>query len=267
MWLRKHDTDSGQPNSYAWFWRPYVAEARAGQNSWYPYSAGTGSAMEASLVQQAGVLAGIDGRTSVYWSVTGSTGDGSTRIQLSKASGQAGLFYVEANMLLAGNLVVDGTITARKFDRNSMSREGTSVWQGSVSPPAGSTVSVPWGLGLSQIPGLGRFIYEYQTQINTNVGQRQTTSMNGKPAYLDYVAAGGGVNIVARDNQGNEYRPKANSSAAVLATTDFVPSWTATVTNGSYDTGWIDQGDYYSRQVAGTYTVTLINLKVTWTAI
>jgi hypothetical protein len=267
MWLRKHDTDSGQPNSYAWFWRPYVAEARAGQNSWYPYSAGTGSAMEASLVQQAGVLAGIDGRTSVYWSVTGSTGDGSTRIQLSKANGSAGLFYVEANMLLAGNLVVDGTITARKFDRNSMSREGTSVWQGSVSPPAGSTVSVPWGLGLSQIPGLGRFIYEYQTQINTNVGQRQTTSMNGKPAYLDYVAAGGGVNIVARDNQGNEYRPKANSSAAVLATTDFVPSWTATVTNGSYDTGWIDQGDYYSRQVAGTYTVTLINLKVTWVAI
>ncbi|MDN4633854.1 hypothetical protein QCD71_20235 [Sphingomonas sp. PsM26] len=244
------------------------AKLEVGPGPYTPYSQeGTLQQASAQLAIASGAIAGLDGRSSVYWSVTGTTPDGSTRIQLSKANGSAGLFYVEANMLLNGNLTVDGTITARKFDRNSMSREGTSVWQGSVSPPAGSTVSVPWGLGLSQIPGLGRFIYEYQTQINTNVGQRQTTTMNGKPAYLDYVSAGGGVNIVARDNQGNEYRPKANSSAAVLATTDFVPSWTATVTNGAYDTGWIDQGDYYSRQVAGTYTVTLINLKVTWVAI
>ena len=29
--LRKHDTFTGQADSWAWFWRPYAGEARAGQ--------------------------------------------------------------------------------------------------------------------------------------------------------------------------------------------------------------------------------------------
>lgn len=244
------------------------AKLEAGSGPYTAYSQeGTVGQNAASLTQQAGVLAGLDGRTSVYWSVTGSTGDGTTRIQLSKASGQTGLFYVEANMLLAGNLVVDGTITARKFDRTSMSREGSSVWQGSITPSAGQTITVPWNLSLSQIPALGRFIYEFTAAITTNANQMVVGTMNGKPSYLTYVEDTGGLTIVARDNQNNAYVPRANASSTVLATTDFVPSWTATIRVGSYDTGWINNGDSYERQVAASYTVSRIDLKVTWVAI
>lgn len=269
--LRKYDTNAGQSSSFAWFWRPYAGEARDGQTSWNPYAAGTGAASEAkvsaTLVQQAGVLAGLDGRSSVYWSVTGTTGDGSTRIQLSKASGQTGLFYVEANMLLAGNLVVDGTITARKFDRTSMAREGSASWQGLITPDLGQTVTVPWGLTLSQVPALGRFVYELQVGLTSNAGQQQQSTVNGKPGTLTFVEAGGGLTIVAVDNQGNQYRPVANSWTTVLATTDFVPSWTARITRGSYDTGWVNNGDTYERQIAAVYSVSFISLKAMWVAI
>ena len=136
MWLRKHDTDSGQANSYAWFWRPYVSEARSGQSTWNPYSAGTGAAMEATLVQQAGVLAGVDGRSSVYWRVTGTTNDGSTMVQLSKADGSPGLFYVNANMLIDGNLLVTGTINTGKVAPNAITNTSAIAGfaQGNISP-------------------------------------------------------------------------------------------------------------------------------------
>lgn len=41
--LRKLDTLAGQTDSYAWFLRPYVGEARNGQTSWNPYSVGRNS--------------------------------------------------------------------------------------------------------------------------------------------------------------------------------------------------------------------------------
>jgi hypothetical protein len=147
MWLRKHDTDSGQANSYAWFWRPYVAEARAGQRGWNPYSAGTGAAMEATLVQQAGVLAGLDGRTSVYWRVTGTTNDGSTMVQLSKADGSPGLFYIGANLLVDGNAIFNGTVTIRALDRSTM----TATSSGSVSGTYGGAGQAAF----AYIPNLG----------------------------------------------------------------------------------------------------------------
>jgi hypothetical protein len=221
----------------------------------------------ATVQQQAGTLAGVDGRTSVYWRVSGTTPDGGTFVQLTKADGSPGLFYVNANMLIDGSLTVNGSINARAFDRTSMSREGASVWQGSITPSAGQTITVPWNLSLSQIPALGRFIYEFTAAVTTNAGQVVVGTMNGKPSYLTYVEDTGGLTIVARDNQNNAYVPRANASSTILATTDFVPSWTATVRVGSYDTGWINNGDSYERQVAASYTVSRIDLKVTWVAI
>jgi hypothetical protein len=223
--------------------------------------------VSATVQQQAGTIASVNGRSQVYWGVTGTTPDGFTTVQLSKADGSPGLFYVGANMLVSGNLTVDGTITARKFDRSSMSREGSATWTGSITPDIGQTITVPWGLSLSQVPALGRFVYEIQVGVTTNAGQQQVSQMNGKPAYLTFVEAGGGLNIAAVDNQGNVYRPAANSWTVILATTDFVPSWTATIARGSYDTGWVNQGDSYERQVAAIYSVSSIRMKVMWVAI
>jgi len=46
--MRKNDTKAGaNPNdSYAWFWRPSVSIARAGQVAWAPYSPGSGRAAQ-----------------------------------------------------------------------------------------------------------------------------------------------------------------------------------------------------------------------------
>ncbi|PTM44760.1 hypothetical protein C8J24_2970 [Sphingomonas aerolata] len=46
--MRKNDTKAGaNPNdSYAWFWRPSVSIARAGQLAWAPYSPGSGRAAQ-----------------------------------------------------------------------------------------------------------------------------------------------------------------------------------------------------------------------------
>ncbi len=118
----------------------------------------------------------------------------------------------------------------------------------------------------TQIPPVGRFIYEFTFVVNSNAGQRVTGTRNGRPYYVDYINDGG-ITIVAVDNQGNTYRPAANSSQAVLATTDFTPTWTATIRNNNYDSGVINEGDYYSTQVSATYTITYISLKVTWVAI
>lgn len=244
------------------------AKLEAGSGPYTAYSQeGTVGQNAASLTQQAGVLAGIDGRTSVYWSVTGSTGDGSTRIQLSKASGQTGLFYVEANMYLRGNLVLEGTLTSLSFDRSTMSRESKSVWQGSITPGAGQTITVPWSLALSPVQPLGRFIYEFTAAVSSNAGQQVVGQQNGKPSYLTYIEDNGGLSVSAADNQGNVYRPRANGSDAVLAVTSFSPNFVATIRTGGYDTGWINNGDSYERQVAASYTVSRIDLKVTWVAI
>ncbi|WP_294195857.1 hypothetical protein [uncultured Sphingomonas sp.] len=45
LFMRKLDTDEGEFDSYAWFWRPYVGPARQGQTSWNPYSPGNGKAV------------------------------------------------------------------------------------------------------------------------------------------------------------------------------------------------------------------------------
>ncbi|WP_170318400.1 phage tail protein [Sphingomonas sp. PAMC 26621] len=103
--------------------------------------------ISASITQQAGALAGIDGRTSVYWSVTGTTADGSTKIELLKSDGSAGLFYIGANLLVDGNAIFNGTVTIRALDRSTM----TATTAGSVSGTYGGAGNP----SLIYIPNLG----------------------------------------------------------------------------------------------------------------
>jgi hypothetical protein len=101
----------------------------------------------ATLQQQAGTIAGIDGRTSVFWQVTGTTPDGSTKISLSKADGSPGVFYIGADLFVDGNAIFNGTVTIRALDRSTM----TATTASSV---AGSYGGVGTG-ALTYIPNLG----------------------------------------------------------------------------------------------------------------
>jgi hypothetical protein len=97
--------------------------------------------------RQAGVLAGVDGRTSVYWRVTGTTPDGSATVQLSKADGTPGLFYIGANLLVDGNAIFNGTVTIKALDRSTM----TATSSGSVSGSYGGAGQAAF----AYIPNLG----------------------------------------------------------------------------------------------------------------
>jgi len=97
--------------------------------------------------QQAGVLAGVNGRTSVYWQVTGTTPDGSATVQLSKADGTPGLFYIGTNLLVDGNAIFNGTVTIKALDRSTM----TATSSGSVSGSYGGAGQAAF----AYIPNLG----------------------------------------------------------------------------------------------------------------
>lgn len=77
--------------------------------------------------QQTGSITGIDGRTEVYWRVTGTTNDGATQISLTKKDGTSPLFYIGANTLIDGNLMVTGTVTSRTIQNGSITNSLTTT--------------------------------------------------------------------------------------------------------------------------------------------
>ncbi|MDP1026399.1 hypothetical protein Q5H91_04175 [Sphingomonas sp. KR1UV-12] len=220
----------------------------------------------ATVSQQAGAIVGLQGKAAAYVRLVADAGNG--RAALSLWSDQyGGAWQLVGNGIISGDLTVDGSITARKFDGASMAREARSTWTGSITPAAGQTLTVPWTLTLPSIPPTGRFIYEATFVIETNEGQGFSQTINGYPAYAEYVSDGGSFFIGAFDNEGHPYLPRPNASDRVIATTDFAPTFVARVNRGTLDTGWIKDGDYYYRHIAATYTAKSIDLKATWVAI
>ncbi len=226
----------------------------------------------ATVSTQAGAIAGLDGRTAVFWGVKGQTPDGKTSIQLSKVDGSPAQFYVGANMFVEGDLLVDGTIRSTKFNDASMSRFGTAGWTGSVAGVPGGA-NVPFSLTLTPIYPRGRFMVEAVIAVQTDVGQTTITpnyNNTGKQLRVTRVADGGGLFLRSYDDQGNVYQITPGltfQSLPVLATTLFGTTFVATIYKGTYDSGVINDGDYYYREIAASYTVTTIQLRVTWVAV
>lgn len=115
---------------------------------------------KASLTEQAATLVEIDGRTYVYWGVTGTTGDGRTMLALSKADGSPGLFYVDADMLLTGSVRILGIVTASAFVQNqgvdyAALVPGTLNWRVSTSNPTDISGN-PFDTGIVPISGSGQ---------------------------------------------------------------------------------------------------------------
>jgi hypothetical protein len=104
--------------------------------------------------ERTGAIAGIDGRTTVYWEVLGTTGDGKTRVRLSKSDGSRGVFYVDADMVVDGNLLVAGSVTTKTIAANNitqpLSAQTTTVkqisWQ-DANPNYGVEVTVANPIG------------------------------------------------------------------------------------------------------------------------
>jgi len=113
----------------------------------------------AVIAQQAGAIAGIDGRTSVFWSITGTTPDGSTRISLSKSDGSAGVFYIGANLVVDGNAIFNGTVTIHALDRSTMTATTASSVAGSYGGPGQASKQYIPDLGADMFIRSGGSIY------------------------------------------------------------------------------------------------------------
>lgn len=224
-----------------------------------------------SVEEKAAAIAGIDGRTSIYWGITGSTPNGKTGIGLYLKDGSPGDFIVNANMLVDGSILATGSIRSLAFDSDTMGRTGSASWAGSVEGVVGGA-NIPFSLTLNPIYPRGRFLIEAAILVSSDAGQTTITNNyqgTGKQLRVTRVAAGGGLFLRSYDDQGNVYQINDKApfqSLPVLATTTFGTTFVASISKANYDTGVTDQGDYFQRLIAASYTCTSISMKATWIA-
>ncbi len=138
----------------------------------------------AGVEQSAGAISAIDGRTEYYWQVTGTAPDGNAMIRLAKKDGSAPVFYVGANMIVDGSLLVTGSIDSLQVRDNAI----TGVaWGG------GGTLFTSGG-------GVGG-------QVKTIDSGRLALGVTGKRVRVDYQFSG---------HQSPDFVSSANSTATVF---------------------------------------------------
>ncbi|WP_156361372.1 hypothetical protein [Sphingomonas sp. Leaf67] len=142
----------------------------------------------ATVQQQAATLAAADGRTSVYWEVVGATGDGSTRVRLSKSDGQRGVFYVDADMIVDGTLLVNGSIITDKIANQAVT-SSVAVSGGSEEASNGE-VRIAQSAALNA-SGLGYTRVDIQYETSVSAG----TSAGGAEMYLNRTQNGQTVRV------------------------------------------------------------------------
>ena len=122
--FRKYDTQPGQGDSYAWIWRAYFGQAREGQTEWNAYQVGNmrdvQNAQIATVTQQAGVIAEINGRLRSYWQVSAT------------AAGQRAQVSVWADNNGAGVDIVGDVTFKGKLDVRSATSGGRLEIDGDV---------------------------------------------------------------------------------------------------------------------------------------
>lgn len=198
----------------------------------------------ATVQQQAAVLAAADGRTSVYWEVVGTTGDGSTRVRLSKSNGQRGVFYVDADMIVDGNLLVNGSIITDKIANQAVTTPvavtaGLTTATNGETKVAATAAFTSSGLGFTRIDlqydqrvnaqgttGTARaFLRRTQGGVETTVSRAvgiQPQSSLGEPAgflIVDYPAAGPATyDLIISTDSGNRIFALLNIALIITET-------------------------------------------------
>lgn len=144
----------------------------------------------ATIAEQTGAIAGIDGRTSVFWSVTGTTPDGSTRISLSKSDGSAGVFYIGANLFVDGNAIFNGTVTIRALDRSTMTATTASSVAGSYGGAGQASKQYIPNLGADMFIRSGGSIY---IALSGFIGGQTNGTRDTQPTFEILNAADNGI--------------------------------------------------------------------------
>ncbi|MBD8547891.1 hypothetical protein [Sphingomonas sp. CFBP 8760] len=102
--------------------------------------------LRTEVAEAKGLVAGIDGRTEIYWEVIGSTPDGQAVVRLSKKDGTRGVFYIGADLLVDGNAIINGTIFGKAIAGSAVQKLLFRTLPYDVQIPRGGT-TVPGGGG------------------------------------------------------------------------------------------------------------------------
>lgn len=183
-----------------------------------------------------------------------------------------------------GNLIVNGSIINDQFNMATMVKKASLSWSGSQTPSPGSTVVIS-EVALGDIAKEGSLLIEYAVTASAYLGQA-FSSFAGKPLTTTYLADGsvrlrvidGANNVLSEVSlTGSQFGTSGAATYDVGGFGQKVVELTGgaktglklqlVASRGNTDTGNVDEGDYYTRNISGTYTVTASTAKAKWTFI
>lgn len=237
------------------------------------------STLNSSVNVQQTAINNLNGKTAAYWQVNAVAGGRAQLTVYADSNGGGGVDIV-GDLRVTGNALITGTVNPEAL---ALSRFVKRV--GPVSISATNNTGVLYSATLGETMGNGSYLLEGTVGFTYTSG-RSTTTYNGRPLYTDY-ANDGGVNVLLKKNgnviastgwSGNLLGTYGSLAFGSAMTTVFdapaVDTYTANVTvevvafKGSTDTGIVNQGDYYTRTISGSYTnFSFSNLRLKWTFI
>lgn len=235
---------------------------------------------EASVTTLVESVTQLNGKTSAYWQVDSVAGSGRAQLRVHADANGGGGVDIIGDLGVSGNGIFAGTINPEAL---ALQRFVKRV--GPTSLGATNNTGTLYSATLGETMANGSYLLEGTVGFTYTSG-RQTTTYNGKPYYIDYLNDGG-INVLIKKNgsliastgwSGNQLTNYGSLAYGSAMTTNFdapnPDTYTGNVTievvafKGSVDTGIINQGDYYTRQISGNYTnFNFSNLKLKWTFI
>ena len=240
---------------------------------------------EASVTTLAESVTQLDGKTSAYWQVESVAGNGRAQLRVVADSNGGGGVDIIGDLRVTGNALIGGTVNpeALALDRFVKRVAGS----GSGNPNAGQSLLL-YAQDIGVTSPHGSYLIELNGSMNTTVG-RNTTTVNGRPFYTNHNADGGllvrliknGSTIHETMISGSELISQNNTGYKTVSLTRNIvvdspggadaSSGNAAIhifaIRGNYDTGMMNQGDYYQQDVSAFYSAFSMTAKVKWTFI
>jgi hypothetical protein len=236
------------------------------------------STLNSSVNVQQTAINNLNGKTAAYWQVNAVSGGRAQLTVFADSNGGGGVDIV-GDLRISGNAMIGGTINPEAL---ALQRFVKRIGPVTVAGNPGATM---YSGSLGQTTGYGSYLLEGNLSFTYLTG-RQTNTQSGKPYYIDYLQDGGltiyikknGVLLASASWTGTAQSTYASRSFSAALTTNFdgpdPDTFTGDVTievvpfKGNTDTGMVNQGDYYTRQISGNYlNFSINNLRLKWTFI
>lgn len=237
----------------------------------------TVSSLNSSVSTQQTAITDMQGRTSAYWKVEAVAGGRAQLKVYADANGGGGV-DIGGDLRVNGNVMVTGSINPEALALHRFVQRASASVSG--TPIAGQSTLLH-AASLGNLTANGSYTLQIGAVLTYNSGST-TTTVNGKPYYTGYLFDGGvrvvvtknGVPIITEFMNGSSIPHGGSLSPSSFNLTKNFDNIDATAgevvlaiysVRGNADTGQVNEGDYYSREVSGSYTAVSANVNLKWT--